>query len=823
MQIYMRSSSRANDRRPIESTATKTQSNSDQTLRFRSTGNLWAISYERTGNIEYLQEAIFQAEAALNKTPYDQSNRACRSNNLGNLLARRFERFGAVDDLERAILLSEEAVELSPWNHPSRASRLNSLGNCLARRYERTGDMKDLELAILRVEEAARRARQGDPNLAAYLSSLGNVLAWKFKATANSEYIRQAVFYAKKSVAITPVNSLDRANWRSNLGSLLKWKFEQSGNVEDIEQAVLQAREALTEVPHDHPNRGTFLSSLADLLAYSRERNPSSSSWEDSLFLYMKSWSCANAPPTVRITAAHKAANILITRKEWKRSSTLLRAVVSLLPTVSPRSLKQRDQQHIVRLFAGFSTLTASVVLEAGEGEEKALQILELGRGIIAGLQLREQASGIDKQTRQRCVMEKLERLPDQAHGTEALLNEPSQHYQNGFDFGKTVSDIRRQPGFSYSLAPKLGDEPRAAAANGPIVLINVSHVRCDAILVEAHAIRCLPLPLLHEIDVKERVESLRMTRGSLNIPGARILMSQTLEWLWDAVARPVLDALGFHKPPSGPLWPRVWWIPTGLLSLLPLHAAGRHQPNSCDSVIDRVVSSYSSCITALLHTQRNSTNFPDATGECLLVSMATTPGYPDLRCAEKETRLVARLYPDSTPKLTLKNPCKKDVISHLKNCDVFHFAGHGKSDPYDPSKSCLLLNDWQDPLTIEDLIGLKRYGHRRPFLAYLSACSTGENAAEGLQDESINLMTACQLAGFRHVVGSLWETYDEYSVVAAGEFYRVLGEAGAIDDGIVAWGVHQAARYLRKHTKLSESSTEANAFAWAAYIHVGP
>jgi hypothetical protein len=135
----MRSSSRANDRRPIESTATKTRSNSDQTLRFSSTGNLWAMSYERTGNIEYLQKAIFQAETALDKTSYGQPNRACRSNNLGNLLARRFERFGTVDDLERAILLSEEAVGLSPWNHPSHASRLNSLGNCLARRYERTG------------------------------------------------------------------------------------------------------------------------------------------------------------------------------------------------------------------------------------------------------------------------------------------------------------------------------------------------------------------------------------------------------------------------------------------------------------------------------------------------------------------------------------------------------------------------------------------------------------------------------------------------------------------------------------------------------------
>jgi len=92
-----------------------------------------------------------------------------------------------------------------------------------------------------------------------------------------------------------------------------------------------------------------------------------------------------------------------------------------------------------------------------------------------------------------------------------------------------------------------------------------------------------------------------------------------------------------------------------------------------------------------------------------------------------------------------------------------------------------------------------------------------------GLLDESINLMTACQLAGFRHVVGSLWETYDEYSEVAAGEFYKVLGAAAIINDRAIAWGVHQASRYLRKHAKVAESCTESNVFAWAAYIRVGP
>jgi hypothetical protein len=47
--------------------------------------------------------------------------------------------------------------------------------------------------------------------------------------------------------------------------------------------------------------------------------------------------------------------------------------------------------------------------------------------------------------------------------------------------------------------------------------------------------------------------------------------------------------------------------------------------------------------------------------------------------------------------------------------------------------------------------------------------------------------MTACQLAGFWNVVGSLWETYDGYSLDAAREFYTVLGKAETIDDRTIA------------------------------------
>jgi hypothetical protein len=80
------------------------------------------------------------------------------------------------------------------------------------------------------------------------------------------------------------------------------------------------------------------------------------------------------------------------------------------------------------------------------------------------------------------------------------------------------------------------------------------------------------------------------------------------LGWLGDRVTGPVLDHLGYTTtPPAGAPWPRVWWCPSGALSLLPLHAAGHHDLSGglSDAVIDRVISSTVPTVRALLHTRQ--------------------------------------------------------------------------------------------------------------------------------------------------------------------------------------------------------------------------
>jgi CHAT domain-containing protein len=312
--------------------------------------------------------------------------------------------------------------------------------------------------------------------------------------------------------------------------------------------------------------------------------------------------------------------------------------------------------------------------------------------------------------------------------------------------------------------------------------------------------------------------------------------MLDMLKWLWDVAIGLILEKLAIRKPPSGNDWPHIWWIPTGSLCHLPIHAAGYHLENSSRTVLDRAVSSYSPSIKSLVFSYKNkSLRPPESSEKIVLVSMDTTPGMNTLPHVQTEIKKLERLLPASIPRVGMNTPQRVQVLDELTGCNIFHFAGHGISDPSDPSRSSLVVSD--APLTVEDLIS-KKLHRNPPLLACLSACATGNNKVDELIDEGIHLMGACQMAGFRHVIGSLWAVSDSHCAEVAEAVYATMIK-NAMSDKSVSLGLHNAARTLRgglsklrcvgedRNAKLVGSGKEKafvpnDPYYWAAYIHMG-
>ena len=123
--------------------------------------------------------------------------------------------------------------------------------------------------------------------------------------------------------------------------------------------------------------------------------------------------------------------------------------------------------------------------------------------------------------------------------------------------------------------------------------------------------------------------------------------------------------------------------------------------------------------------------------------------------------------------------PSVGQVINKLQDCLIAHFACHGYTNHIDPSNSGSILQKQgegqemeQDRLTVHRISELSL---PHAYIAYLSACSTAENASTTLSDEVIHVVSGFQVAGFPHVVGCLWPSVDRICVDVASKFYQAL------------------------------------------------
>jgi len=155
-----------------------------------------------------------------------------------------------------------------------------------------------------------------------------------------------------------------------------------------------------------------------------------------------------------------------------------------------------------------------------------------------------------------------------------------------------------------------------------------------------------------------------------------------------------------------------------------------------------------------------------------------------------------------------------------LPDQQIVHFACHGYS-AQEPSQSSLLLTDWQtSPLTVSVLTSVNL---RSAQLAYLSACRTSMSRDFNLLDESINISSAVQLAGFPAVVGTAWHIMDKQSPEVSENVYRWMLQGGKLDIERCAAGLHRTVRALRDKTRVSKSGkSSSDPLVWASYLHVG-
>ena len=346
------------------------------------------------------------------------------------------------------------------------------------------------------------------------------------------------------------------------------------------------------------------------------------------------------------------------------------------------------------------------------------------------------------------------------------------------------------------------------AAANGPVVVVNVSRFGSHALALTTDGIRVIPLPALTPTAVDDHRVALGVAHDLVRGPdvgedlrwAADRYVTSLLTWLWDAVTGPVLDTLGLTEG-AGRL-PRLWWLPTGPLSLLPLHAAGYHAAGDGRTVFDRVVSSYTPTLRQLRRARSLAAHRPES--RSLVVAVSHLPGL-ELPAAAGEAAVAGRTLANA--RVLLDAAADPDAVRRgLADAAWVHIACHATTDVADPSASRLILASGE--LTVADIGRLR---NPNAHFAYLSACGTARGG-DTLSDEVIHISSAFQLAGYPHVIGTLWPIVDDVAARIAADVYTDL-PTGADP----ARRLHASVRNVR------DDYAGNSPLLWASHLHIGP
>ncbi|EEU38897.1 uncharacterized protein NECHADRAFT_98227 [Fusarium vanettenii 77-13-4] len=732
--------------------------------------NLLASRYSSTGAMEDLERAIQMVKNGVDSMGHgNDSQKPLFLQHLGGLLGLKSLRTGSLADLEEGIRVVGEAVAMPLSGNDNRGVILNALGHLLASRYAVTGALADLNEAISLTRQTVDTPCHNQTVLSQRLGNLAVQLQQRFLRTKAAADLEESSQLSKRAMEMLPDDHPDQSRHQHDLGIKLARKFTITNNMADLDEGIRSIRLALEGMPHDHSNRAVYLHSLANGLI-----QKGSETFEPTdVNEWIASWGRAprrlcseqnrgralhqpNAPTLCRIQAC---ISLLSINPDWKESLKAAKLVMALLPRLTPRSLDNEDRQNSLSEIAGLASDAAAVAIQC-EDVAAALDLLEQAQGLLGA---------------------SLEEIR-----TDVLdLREALRRYDAGKEFDKLVEHVRQLPNFNDFLRAPGMAAMQDATDRGPIAIVNASVIHCDAILI-----------------LQDRIQTISLTGLSLHTIEEKVLIGdrgspEVLEWLWDTVTGPVLDALGFSQPLSeDDEWPHIWWIPTGLLRQFPLHAAGYHRERRTEAVIDRVMSSYGSSVKAILRGRERHVS-PKGATNAILVAMEHTPARSNLPFADAEIKVVSSLCASMGLNVVEPHRLKEEVMTGLQSSMIFHFAGHGSTNQDDPLESFLCLEDVRsNPLRVADLLSLN-LKENPPFLAYLSACGTSRIQQERHMDESMHLVSACQLAGFRHVVGTLWEVNDEICVEMARITYEGIRD-GKMTDESVCRGLHAAIRRLR-------------------------
>ena len=772
---------------------------------------------ERIGDPEVLDEAIDLLRDAVDSTPADHASRFKYLHDLSSALMRLARHSGDYSGLDDAIEAWQGVVGRTPDSHPAKPGRLSALATAQFIRFQSDPTViAPLDHGIGDLRDALRLTPEGHALRPMLQTNLGALLLSRSEHAGDRDALHEAIQLSREAEAAAPPDGSDRAMYLSNLGLALVQQARLSDSPGDAHDAIAVLERALDACSRDDPGRARALIAMGTAQARAFELGDS-----NALALgtsaFREAAPMETAPSADRIWAGRDGGRLAASGGDPAVALDAFAGAVRLIEDAAWAGLRQADQQRALSECNGLPMDAAALAVETGH-PELAVQLLEQGRGVLLarqleapGLHARLQAAAPDAADELAWINSELDSAAmDTDQNEPAARNLAERRSRLARQRASLLERLRSQPGLQDLTGPPGPGILLAAGSGGPVVIVNVSDYRCDALIVAGGQAR----PVRLAMTMQEGADQVAKLLEAADTGDTR-QVDEVLRWSWDRITGPVFTELGITAPPPDGGETHVWWCPTGLAAFLPLHAAGgyRNEHNG-HCALDLAVSSYTPTLRTLIQLRQRQPVLSETQEGPLVVAMPKTPGQKDLESTETEAADITGRFP-AHELLTGPTATRETVAQAMPRHPWAHFACHGSQDLLRPYQGALHLHD--GPLTITQIMRLELPGR---VLAYLSACETSRGSTT-IPDEGITLASALQIAGYQHVIATLWQI----SGVAAVDIARNLyDQVVIVHDGDPGIDVGKAAAALRAAvTALRQDSPDMPALFWAPYIHTGP
>ncbi|CAE6524797.1 unnamed protein product [Rhizoctonia solani] len=818
--------------------------------RLANLGVAWEARFRRLGNLHDNEQAIRYKDQAVNHTAEDHPDLPVRLESLGVSYETRFQRLGQLDDIEAAIQHLTRAVDLTPKNDVGLPRRLDNLGTCHAALFERLQRPEDSKSSIEYLTRAVKCTPDYHPDLPRLLNNLGMAYKSRFERgrdEGNKRDIKKAIEYLTLAVDITSSRNDDHPDLPlrlDNLGVCYRTRFDPKIDIElkDLQKAIECGEDAVSRMPEDHVGRARQLANLGISYEVWYEHTKSYQHLSKALDCFCEASKIVIAPPRERFRSARHWAKLL-PNSTYPASDCLkaYQTAIDLVPHLVLLGTNTRQRYHDLHQVRDLGVEAASMAIRCGKNE-LALEWLEQTRCVIWNQTLMLRSEGPIDQLRiwhpDFNLTDRLQEVINQLYHSSLEVDSSQENVrirsksevaprslirdQLIAEYYEIISQVRELAGFKDFLQPKRASELIGAARQGPVVIVNCHNSSCDALIIKPGIKDIISIPLKGYTFAKAQSAYLVM-KGSLvtrdmRERGFQSIQSQgcedVLASLWKNVVELILSNLGYMEKTSAEKLPHVTWCPTGIMTFLPLHAAGDYTSQSQPRVFDYVVSSYTPTLTALLSSNPHVLNHdcriiaigqPDAKSH-LGLYLAPLPG------TDKELAFIKLHTADKLnySQLVGSDATTENVLEAMGQNEWVHLACHARQDINDPAKSCFFLHE-----STLDLATIARQLFKNKGLAFLSACQTA-TGDDKLPDEAAHLASCMLVVGYPSVIASMWSVKDDDAPFVADHVYGHLMSCQSIANGEAALALHRAVANLREKVGIMKFER------WVQYIHMG-